>query len=653
MDASDHVAVYLCHCGTNISDAVDVDALAKFAHTLPGVAVVRECKFLCTESGQHLIAEDLASEDIGRVVVAACSPFMHEKTFRQAIQAGGLNPFNLQVANIREQVSWVTADRQRATEKSQAMLDAAVRRVHHHKPLDVRRVPVAQTVLVVGGGVTGIEATLRIANAGKRVILVEREPSIGGHVAMLDRIFPTLDCSACVLVPSMASVAEHPNVTLLSYSQVEGVRGFIGDFQVTVRRKARFVDEALCTGCGLCVEKCPATNVPSEFDQGRGTRPAIYFLHPQAVPYVPVIDAAQCGHWEPAATRICQDVCPVRAIDFNQQDVVAEYEVGAIVLATGYSLFDASRATEYGYGRWDDVVTGLQFERLCHPTGPTGGRLLRKDGRPPESVAILHCVGSRDHRYNRHCSRTCCMASLKFALSAKRLTGARVFSFFIDMRATGAQAEEFYELAQRSGVVFIHGRAAEVVPKDGKLLVRAQDVQLGRPVEVPVDMVVLSTAQEPRGDAADVAQLFGIGCSHQGFFMERNLKFAPVESAADGIFVAGGCTGPKAIPECVAQGSAAAAGAIGLLDHGAVDVLPTAALVDSLRCSGCQMCIGDCPYQAIRITASDDRTVARVNEVLCKSCGSCAATCPAGAITQFGFTNEQIFAEIEGLVGRR
>lgn len=650
---ADRIGIYLCHCGTNIAGTVDITAVAEFARRLHNVAIVREHNFLCSSSGQNLIQEDISTLGLTRVVAAACSPLMHEPTFRQACQTAGLNPYNFQMANIREQVSWVTQDGYQATQKSKGIIAAAVRRVSHHQPLDVRQVPVTPAVLVVGGGIAGIEAALRLADAGKQVILVEREPSIGGHAAMLDRTFPTLDCAACILVPKMVNVAEHPNITLLSFSQVEDVSGFVGNFRVRVRKKTRFVDESLCTGCGFCVEKCPWQNIPSEFDQGLGTRPAIYFPFPQAVPRLPLIDPVHCAYFQWETCKACQRLCPTDAIDFEQQDEIQEFDVGAIILATGFKVFDPGQAIQYGHGRWENILTSLQFERLCHASGPTGGKILLQDGREPESIAILHCIGSRDEKFNRYCSRTCCMVSLKFALTVRERTRARVFEFYIDMRAFGKGYEELYEQAQRAGVIFVHGKGAEVIHQQGKLMVKAEDTLLGRRVIVPVDMVILVVGLESHQDSAEVARLFGIGCAQEGFFIEKHPKLAPVETAVEGIFIAGACQGPKDIPDSVVQGAAAAASALALIDRGLVDIEPITAVVNRDLCSGCQLCLGDCPYQAISQMPFQERMVASVNEVLCQGCGTCVATCPAGAMTQLGYTDEQILAEIEGLLSGR
>ncbi len=643
-----HIGVYLCRCGGNISDTVDLAELDEFARRLAGVGVVRQHDYLCSNTGQEIIRADIRRLGLTQVVVAACSPLLHEATFRRACQAAGLNPFNLQIANIREHVAWVTPDGRGATQKSQGILSAAVRRVGYHQPLETIQLPVTAAALVVGGGVAGMEAALRLADAGKRVYLVEREPSIGGHAAMFDRTFPTLDCAACILNPKMVSVADHPDITLLSYSQVEEVAGSVGNYRVRVRKKARSVVEALCTSCGLCVDKCPWRNIPSEFDQGLGTRPAIYFPFAQAVPRLPLIDRQHCAYFQRGTCQVCRKVCPTNAIDFEQADEMQEFDVGAIILATGFRLFDPGRALQYGYGRWDNVLTSLQFERLCHPAGPTGGKIVLKDGRQPGSIAILHCIGSRDEKFNRHCSRVCCMAALKFARLVRERTNARVFDFYIDMRTSGKGYEEFYEQVQQTGVIFVHGKGAEVTHQQGRLLVRAEDTLLGRGVVVPVDMVILAAGLEAQPDAAEVARLFGINCSLDGFFQEKHPKLAPVDTATAGVFIAGACQGPKDIPDSVAQGAAAAAAALALIDRGVVEVEPVTAAVDPALCSGCWLCLGDCIYHAISRATVQGRVVAQVNPALCQGCGACAATCPAGAITQPGYTDQQILAEIEG-----
>jgi len=649
--AGARIGVYVCHCGTNISQTVDVAAVAAFAASQPGVVIAREYKYMCSDPGQELIKNDVAEFELNRVVVASCSPLMHEPTFRRACAEAGLNPFLFQMANIREHCSWVHTDKTAATQKAMRLVEAAIRRVVENEPLESRQVPVTAAALVVGGGIAGIEAALEMADAGKKVYLVEKEPSIGGHMAQFDKTFPTLDCAACILTPKMVAVGQHPNIELMTYSQVEAVSGYVGNFKVLVRQRARSVNSELCNGCGLCQEKCPS-RVPSEFEAGLGVRKAIYTPFPQAVPRTPVIDRDNCRYFLTGKCQVCKKLCPREAVDFEQQDQLREIEVGAIVVATGYQVFDASRTKQYGYGELDNVLSSLEFERLCHAGGPTGGEILLKNGQKPESVAILHCIGSRDSNYNQHCSRVCCMYSLKFAHLVREKTGARVYELYIDMRAFGKGYEEFYQRLLHEDVIFIRGKAAEVSnvaeteAERGKLIVKCEDTLLGVVRRLPVDMVILSVGLEPQSDAREVARIFSIGCNSAGFFTEKHPKLAPVSTPTDGIFIAGACQGPKDIPDSVAQGGAAAAQALSLIDRGQVVLEPNVSMIDEERCAGCKICISLCPYQAISF--DEARRVSRVEEALCKGCGTCAAACPSGAAKQRGFDDRQIMAEIEG-----
>jgi len=429
---------------------------------------------------------------------------------------------------------------------------------------------------------------------------------------------------------------------------VEEVSGYVGNFQVKVRKKARYVDEELCTGCGLCEEKCPARRIPSEFNLGLGTRKAIYRPFPQAVPNTPVLDREHCIYFERGRCRLCERLCPPQAIDFEQKDQILEFEVGTLIVATGYDPFDPSHAPQFGYGL-DNVLTGLEFERLISASGPTDGEVLLKDGTPPESVAILHCIGSRDEEYNKYCSRVCCMYSLKFAHLVRETTGAKVYEVYRDMRSFGKGYEEFFTQVEHEGVVFIRrSEDVEVTKQDERLLVAAEDVFSGEKVELSVDMVVLGVGIEPRRDAGEVAHIFGIGRGEAGFFTERHPKLAPVETASSGIFIAGACQGPKDVPDSVAQGGAAAAAALGMIDLGKVELEPITSFIDEEVCSGCRTCIGLCPYSAIEFVSLNGREVSRVNEALCKGCGACVSACPSGAATQRGFVYRQIYAEIEG-----
>jgi heterodisulfide reductase subunit A len=471
-------------------------------------------------------------------------------------------------------------------------------------------------------------------------------------MARFDKTFPTLDCAACILTPKMVSVGQHENIDLLSYSEVTGFQGYVGNFTATVRRKPRYVDEEKCNGCGTCETKCPLS-VPSEFDCGMGKRKAIYRPFPQAVPSTPVIDTEHCLYFTKGVCKVCQKFCPTGAIDFEQKERVVDLKVGTAILATGFDLFDASRIKEYGYKRLPNVITSLEFERLTHASGPTGGRILLKNGKAPDSVAIVHCVGSRDRNYNEYCSRVCCMYSLKTAHLVHEKTEAKVYEFYIDMRAFGKGYEEFYKRLLEEDVTFIRGRVAEVTDvaqepsEKGRLVVVAEDTLLGIVRRIPVDLVVLSLGLEPGRDAVQVAHTFSISRSKDGFFLEKHPKLAPVSTAVDGVFIAGSCQGPKDIPDSVAQGAAAAANALSLIDRKEVELEPAVALINEESCSGCKICVGLCPYSAI--TFDDTKKVAEITATLCKGCGVCVASCPSGAIEQQNFTNRQLLAEVEAI----
>jgi len=647
------IGVYICHCGSNIAGTVDVKEVTKFAQSLPFVAMAKDYIYMCSDPGQNMIVEDIKQLGLNRVVVASCSPQLHEHTFRQACQEAGLNPYLFHMANIREHCSWVTEDNRMATQKAKALISAAVRRACYQESLEAKEVPVNPNVLVVGGGIAGIQAALEIANSGNRVYLVEREPSIGGHMAQFDKTFPTLDCSSCILTPLLSAVGQHPHIELMTWSEVEEVSGHIGDFKVKIKKKARCVDESKCTGCGVCMEKCP-WKTDSEFEAGLGQRKAIYIPFPQAVPNIPVIDKELCVYFEKGTCRACEKFCEAKAIDFEQSDQSVEVEVGSVIVATGYDAFDPSVISQYGYGRYDDVLTGLQFERMCNAAGPTQGRILLKDGSAPESIAIVHCVGSRDKNYLEHCSRVCCMYSLKYAHLIKEKTGAEVYQFYIDMRCFGKGYEEFYQRLSEEGIKFIRGKVGEVTDyaiseeEKGKLIVSAEDTLLGAMIRVPVDMVILSTGIQARSDAEEVARLFSITRSADGFFLERHPKLDPVATTTDGMFVVGCCQGPKDIPDTVAQASAAAARALAMISKGKVELEAITAVVDEEQCSGCKTCILLCPYNAISF--DEEKKVSRIDEVLCKGCGTCVAACPSAAITQRHFTSEQIMAEVEGVL---
>lgn len=657
-DGKERIGVYVCHCGSNIASVVNVEDVAVWAKDElgdEGVVVSRDYKFMCSSLGQELIENDIKKEGLTRVVVAACSPHLHEQTFRTACGRAGLNPYLSELVSIREQVAWVHTDKDAATKKAKSMIAGGVERVIHHEPLEPLHVPIHPATLVVGGGIAGIQAALEVADAGHTVYLVEREPSIGGHMAQFDKTFPTLDCAACILTPKMVSAGSHPNIKLLTWAEVERVDGYVGNFTVTIRQKPRYVDTELCTGCGICWEKCPKKVIDDVFESGLGYRKAVYTPFAQAVPKYPVIDTETCIYFQRGKCRACEKLCPTDAIDFNQKEDIYTVEVGNIILATGYDLFDARRIPQYGYGRLANVFTSIEFERMCNAAGPTDGEIVLRDGvTKPEAVGIIHCVGSRDRNYNNYCSVICCMSSLKFAHLVKERTGAQVYNFYIDMRTAYKDYDEFYQRVLEEGVLFVRGRVAEVTDaarlpgEEGKLIIQAEDTLVGKQRRIPVDMVILAAGLQPRHDAKEVAHKFGIACSADGWITEKHPKLDPIATMTEGIFVAGTVQGPKDIPTSVAQGAAAAARVLNRIARGEIELEPVRATVDAQKCSGCRICNDLCPFGAILF--HEDLMISEINHALCQGCGTCVAACPAGAISGTGFSNEQVLSQIEGLL---
>jgi heterodisulfide reductase subunit A2 len=654
----ERIGVYICHCGSNIAGVVNVAEVSKWAGENlvdQGVVVSRDYKFMCSSLGQELIQKDIKEQKLTRVVVAACSPHLHEPTFRTACKGAGLNPYLCELVSIREQDSWVHTDKVAATEKAKAIVAGGVSRVVHQEPLIPLKVPIHPATLIVGGGIAGIQATLEIADAGFPVYLVEREPSIGGHMAQFDKTFPTLDCSACILTPKMVLVGNHPNVTLLTYSEVQKVDGYVGNFAVTIKKRARYIKTEDCTGCGVCWEKCPKKVIDDKFEAGLGYRKAVYTPFPQAVPKYPVIDDINCTYYQKGTCKACEKFCPTNAIDFNQKDEIMTVEVGNIILATGWDLFDARRIPNYGYGRLANVFTNMEFERMSNSAGPTGGNIVLRDGKTiPKSVGIVHCVGSRDRNYNNYCSAICCMQSLKFAHLVHEKTGATVYNFYIDIRTPAKGYDEFYQRILEEGTLFVRGKVAEITDaarnpgEEGKLIIQAEDTLVGKQRRIPVDMVVLSAGLEPRSDSKALAKTFGISCSADGWFIERHPKLDPVATMTEGVYIAGCVQGPKDIPASVAQGAAAAARILGKIQQKEIALEPIRATVNPDTCSGCRICNSMCPFNAIAF--HEDTMVSEINPALCQGCGTCVAACPAGAISGTGFSNDQILSQIDGLL---
>ena len=658
------LGVYVCHCGINIAATVDVEAVTEYAQDLPNVVIARNYSYMCSDPGQLLIKDDIKEHGLNRVVVASCSPRMHEPTFRKALQEAGLNPYYLEMANIREQDSWVHDDREEATAKAKSLVSAAVAKVRLLEPLTPREVEAEPAALIIGAGIAGIQAALDIGDAGFKVYLVEQSPSVGGRMAQLDKTFPTLDCSACILTPKMVDVANHPNIELMAYSEVEEVSGFVGNFDVKVRRKARYVDVSKCTGCGDCAAACRLANrFPNEFDEGLGKRSAIYLPFPQAVPAKYTIDPQKClmlTRGKCGKGPKCEEACRPGAIDFEQKDEIVSFKVGAIIVATGFDVFDAARKPEYGYTDYPNVITGLEMERLVSASGPTGGTVLVNNGEEeivPKEIAFIQCVGSRDQSVgNEYCSRVCCMYTAKQAhLIKDKIPDAKVKVYYMDVRAFGKGFEEFYDRVRREGIRYVRGNPSEIFKRGKKLIVKVEDTLTATPCEDEFDLVVLAVGLEPCGDGRKVIDLLRLSQSPDRFLMEAHPKLRPVDTASDGVYLAGCCQGPKDIPDTVAQAKGAAASALIPLARGKVSIDAQVATVDGSTCRGCGFCVSICPYTAIELVTVNRMghmvDVARVNEALCKGCGSCSAGCLSNSIQPKSFRDRQILPQIAALGG--
>jgi heterodisulfide reductase subunit A len=640
------IGVFICHCGTNIAGVVDVEAVAKAVKDLPDVEYVSDYKYVCSKPGQQILKDEITKHRLNRIVIAACSPRMHEPTFRQAMREGGLNPYMLEIANIREHVSWIHSDDPlAATEKSIDLVRMAVARARLLEPLEETIVDVKKSTLVVGAGIAGISAALDLANAGFKVYLVEKEATIGGKMARWDKTFPTLDCSSCILTPRMAEVGTHPNIELITLAEVDKVDGFVGNFQVTIKQQPRYVNLDTCTSCGDCSDICPV-DIPCDFNANLCYRKAIYIPFAQAVPSAYLLDMENCLGVDAVRCGKCKIACEAGAIDYDDAEKLINIDVGTIIVSTGFDLFDATQKREYGYGEFPNVVNLGEVERMLNSAGPTQGHVVRpSDSKEPQKIVYVQCVGSRDELTNKYCSRICCMTAVKQARMISDKTGATVYVFYIDLRAFGKGYEEFYEATAQAGVTFIRGRVGEILQnEDYTLTVRGEDTNLGMPVTFSdIDLVVLSTGVVSSAGAKQVAKVLNLSPSPDGFLLEAHPKLRPVDSFNDGVFVAGMAQGPKDIPDTVAQAKAAAAGAMALMGKGKISVEPYYSVVDEDKCAGCQVCISVCPYNAI---ALNEREVSEVNPAICKGCGTCTSTCPSGAVSSQHYTDGQIAAMI-------
>ena len=658
------IGVFVCHCGTNIAATVDVEKVAQALGKEPGVVISTDYPYMCSQSGQDMIRAAIEEHRLTGVVICSCSPRMHEQTFRKTCAAAGLNPYMLEIANIREQCSWIHKNKDEATEKAVILGRAAIAKVHLNAPLTAGTSPVTKRALVIGGGIAGIQTALDIADAGFEVDIVEKKLTIGGKMTQIDKTFPTLDCAACILTPKMVDAAQNEKIRIYSYSEVEAVKGFVGNFHVTIRKKARYVKEDVCTGCGLCTEKCPQKKVPNEFNLGLDNRRAIYIPFAQAVPKVATIDPDFCNMLKNGKCGVCAKVCTAGAIDYKQQDEHIEREYGAIVVATGFDPISLEKFDEFAYSKSPDVVSSLEFERLMNAAGPTGGTLLRpSDGTHPKTIVFVQCVGSRcdgGEKGKSYCSKICCMYTAKHAmLCREKYPDTDVYVFYIDVRTPGKNFDEFYRRAvEEYGVHYIKGMVGKVVPEGGKLKVQASDLLGNRQLHIDADMVVLAAAIEPDKSARPLATMLTASMDTNDFFTEAHPKLRPVESPTAGVFLSGACQGPKDIPETVAQAGAAASKVIGLLCKDALSCNPCVAQPDEMMCNGCSNCEKVCPYGAITYIDKEFRgpnrttllrRVAQVNPAVCQGCGACTVACMSGAMDLKGFSNKQIFAEVDAI----
>lgn len=648
------VGVFVCWCGNNIADSIDIEAVSAAAALEPDVVCSENYRYMCSNPGQNLIQDKIKELKLDRIVVASCSPRLHEKTFRGCIEKVNLNPYLLEIANIREQCSWVHTDKKLATQKAIELVRMSIAKVKRSRPLKPITAPMEKRALVIGGGIGGIQAALDIAMAGHKVVVVERKSSIGGRMAQLDKTFPTMDCSACILTPRMVGVSQHPNITIYTYSEIESVSGHVGDFAVKIRKRARSVNEK-CVGCGLCVEKCPIKTVKSEFNTDLCKRPAIYIPFPQAIPNVPVIDRSVCAFFLRGKCKLCQKICPAEAIDYEQEDEIIEEHFGGIVIATGYDLLDHSIYTEYGGGKIKDVISGLQMERMVNSSGPWKGHLVRpSDQKEPKIVVFIQCVGSRDEQKGKsYCSKLCCMYTAKHAILVKEhIPDAKVFVFYIDIRASGKNYEDFVRRAQVDyGVMYIRGRVSKLFEEDGKVVVRGADTLSGGPITINADLVVLASAIVAQADTKQLAQKLGVSLDKNNFYSEAHPKLGPVESLSAGIFLAGACESPKDIPETVSSAGGAAVKALSLFSRDEMVLEPTVAYIETKACVLCGTCKSICPFGAV-VEEELSRGGAiikqmKILESVCHGCGVCVASCRSQCIRLNG--SEGIFEELEVL----
>lgn len=639
----ERIGVYVCHCGTNIAGTVDCKAVSESALDMPGVVVSRENLYTCSEPGQNQIVEDIKEHGLTKVVVASCSPKMHERTFRKTLEGAGLNPYVLEVVNLREQCSWVHKDKGAATEKAKSLVRGGVRRAAKLEALHPGEIDLSREVLVIGGGIAGISASLQLANSGYKVHLVERSASIGGRMAQLSKTFPTLDCAPCILSPRMVEVGSHEGIDLMTRSEVAQVSGAPGNYDVRVRVVPRGVDIAKCTGCAKCEKVCPA-KVPNEFEEGLYIRKAIHKPFPQAVPAAYVVDFESCQD-----CGACEKVCTAKAIDFEEKERLVDINVGAIIMATGFDLFDVAGLHEYDVSL-PDVITATQMERLMINECGAGMVLKRRaDGKRVKKVAFALCAGSRTRKVGvPYCSKICCNYATKQAvILRKTFPYMQVYVYYIDVRTAGRGFEEFYARGQEEfGIRFVHGKIASIQAGDSGILVRAEDVGVGELIEAEYDLVVLCPAMIPSSGTAELAKMLQVPLGEDGFVSEKHPKLDPVSTHRTGIFAAGAILGPKDVRDSVVDGRSTAAHVMEFLGTGKMLIDPVKALiVDAAACTKCMACEAVCPVRAISVG-----DMPSVDQIACIGCGACVSECPVSVFDLAHYTDEQLRAEVEGVL---